>query len=175
MKAITIGELAKATGVGVETVRFYERKGLVKAPARKTSGYRQYPEETVERMRFIRRAQQVGFTLKEIKDLLALRDDADARRGDVRGKATAKIADIDAKVRDLLAMRESLVELLTSCEGDGPASECPIITALGDQELPESEVKHEYRESENQPAVRGVRGVDPPGVRRSAGGDAVGR
>lgn len=157
MKAITIGELAKATGVGVETVRFYERKGLVKAPARKTSGYRQYPEETVERMRFIRRAQQVGFTLKEIKDLLALRDDADARRGDVRGKATAKIADIDAKVRDLLAMRESLVELLTSCEGDGPASGCPIITALSDQGVQETEANHDHLEVEDQPAVRRVR------------------
>lgn len=175
MKAITIGELAKATGVGVETVRFYERKGLVTAPTRKTSGYRQYPEETVERMRFIRRAQQVGFTLKEIKDLLALRDDADARRGDVRGKAAAKIADIEAKVRDLLAMRESLVELLTSCEGDGPASECPIITALGDQGPQETEANHDHLESEDKPAVRGVRRVDPARVRHRAGGDTVGR
>jgi len=175
MKAITIGELAKATGVGVETVRFYERKGLVTAPARKTSGYRQYSEETVERMRFIRKAQQAGFTLKEIKDLLALREDADARRGDVRGKAAAKIADIDAKVRDLLAMRESLVELLTSCKGDGPASECPIITALSDQNLQETEANHDHLESEDQPAVRRVRGGDPARVRRRAGGDAVGR
>ena len=149
MRAISIGELAKATGVGVETVRFYERKGLVTAPARKTSGYRQYSEETVERMRFIRRAQQVGFTLKEIKDLLALREDADSRRGDVRDKAAAKIADMDAKVDDLLAMRESLVALLTSCEGDGPASECPIIAALGDQRQQEAEAIHEHGESED--------------------------
>lgn len=132
MRTISIGQLAKAAGVGVETVRFYERKGLLDAPARKQSGYRQYEDEAVERLRFIRQAQQVGFTLKEIGELLDLRDDPDARRVDVRARATAKIDDIDAKVRDLLAMRGSLVGLLESCEGDGPASGCPIITALGD-------------------------------------------
>jgi len=136
MRTISIGQLAKAAGVGVETVRFYERRGLLDVPARKDSGYRQYDDDAVERLRFIRRAQQVGFTLKEIQDLLALRDDPDARRADVRDRATGKVADIDAKVRDLLAMRESLVALLTSCEGDGPASGCPIITALGDQGRP---------------------------------------
>lgn len=136
MRTISIGMLAKAAGVGVETVRFYERKGLLDAPARKDSGYRQYDHEAVERLQFIRRAQQVGFTLKEIQDLLALRENPDARRADVRDRATAKVADIDSKVRDLLAMRESLVTLLTSCEGDGPASGCPIIAALGDQNRP---------------------------------------
>ncbi len=136
MRTIGIGQLAKAAGVGVETVRFYERKGLLDVPARKDSGYRQYDDDAVERLRLIRRAQQVGFTLKEIRDLLALRDDPDARRADVRDRATGKVADIDAKVRDLLAMRESLVAFLTSCEGDGPASGCPIIAALGDQGRP---------------------------------------
>ena len=131
MRTIRIGQLAKAAGVGVETVRFYERKGLLDVPARKDSGYRQYDHGAVERLKFIRRAQQVGFTLKEIHDLLGLRDDPDARRADVREKAGDKIAAIDAKVRDLLAMRESLTALLESCEGDGPASGCPIITALG--------------------------------------------
>lgn len=134
MRTISIGQLAKAVGVGVETVRFYERKGLLDAPARKDSGYRQYDDEAVERLRFIRRAQQVGFTLKEIQDLLGLRDDPDARRADIRDRAAGKIADIDAKVRDLLAMRESLVNLLESCEGDGPASGCPIITAFEDSD-----------------------------------------
>ncbi|VTU01460.1 family transcriptional regulator : MerR family transcriptional regulator OS=Candidatus Entotheonella sp. TSY2 GN=ETSY2_48225 PE=4 SV=1: MerR: MerR-DNA-bind [Gemmataceae bacterium] len=136
MRTISIGKLAKEAGIGVETVRFYERKGLLDAPNRKDSGYRQYDDEAVQRLRFIRRAQQVGFTLKEIQDLLALRDDPDARRADVRDRATGKVADIDAKVRDLLAMRESLVRLLTSCDGDGPASGCPIITALGDKNGP---------------------------------------
>jgi Cu(I)-responsive transcriptional regulator len=128
----TIGQLASATGVGVETVRFYERKGLLNAPARRLSGYREYDDEAVERLRFIRRAQQVGFTLKEIRELLALRADPDASRADVRGKAEVKIDDIDTKVRDLLAMRESLVTLLATCEGDGPAARCPIIAAFGD-------------------------------------------
>ncbi len=150
MRAISIGQLAKAAGVGVETVRFYERKGLLDAPARKGSGYRQYDDEAVERLRFIRQAQQVGFTLKEIQDLLALRDDPDARRADVRDRAAGKIADIDAKVRDLLAMRESLVGLLESCEGDGPASGCPIITAFEEPSRPElTGVRHDYVENEN--------------------------
>lgn len=136
MRAISIGQLAKAAGVGVETVRFYERKGLLDAPARKDSGYRQYDDDAVERLRFIRRAQEVGFTLEEIQDLLGLRNDPDARRADVRERAAGKIADINAKVRNLLAMRESLVSLLESCEGDGPASGCPIITAFGDHDRP---------------------------------------
>jgi Cu(I)-responsive transcriptional regulator len=136
MRTISIGQLAKAAGVGVETVRFYERKGLLDVPARRDSGYREYDDEAVERLRFIRRAQQVGFTLKEIQDLLGLRDDPDARRADVRERAAGKIADIDAKVRDLLAMRESLTGLLEACEGDGPASGCPIITAFEDQDRP---------------------------------------
>ncbi len=134
MKPFTIGHLAKAANVGVETVRFYERKGLLQTPERKNSAYRQYDRDAVDRLKFIRRAQQVGFTLKEIEDLLGLRDDPDARRADVRERATNKIADINAKVRDLLAMRESLTNLLSSCEGDGPASACPIITALQDHE-----------------------------------------
>jgi Hg(II)-responsive transcriptional regulator len=133
MRTISIGQLARAAGVGVETVRFYERKGLLDAPPRKESGYRQYDGDAVERLKFIRRAQMVGFTLKEIQDLLALRDDPDAKRADVRDWAAAKVADIDARVRDLLAMRASLVDLLETCEGDGPASDCPIITALGDE------------------------------------------
>ncbi len=130
MSAITTGELAKAAGVGVETVRFYERKGLLEAPSRKESGYRQYDSQAVERLKFIRTAQQVGFTLKEIRELLLLRDDPDARREDVRGMAREKVIDINSKIRDLRAMKASLVELLASCAGDGPASGCPIITKL---------------------------------------------
>ena len=153
MRTISIGQLAKAAGVGVETVRFYERKGLLDAPARKDSGYRQYDDDAVERLKFIRRAQQVGFTLKEIQDLLALRDDPDARRADVREKAGEKIAAIDAKVRDLLAMRESLAALLESCEGDGPAAGCPIITALGSADAPDlrhpTGEKHGHLETED--------------------------
>jgi MerR family copper efflux transcriptional regulator len=137
MRPITIGALSKAAGVGVETVRFYERKGLLRAPHRRTSGYRLYDQDAIERLRFIRRAKSIGFTLNEILELLTLCDDPSARRMDVRAQATRKIAEIDVKVSDLLAMRQSLDRLLNSCEGDGPASGCPIITALKDTELKE--------------------------------------
>lgn len=138
MRTISIGQLAKAAGVGVETVRFYERKGLLALPPRKDSGYRQYDDEAVARLRFIRRAQLVGFTLAEIRELLALRDDPSTGRADVRRRAAVKVADIDAKVAALLAMRASLTDLLSTCDGDGPASDCPILTTLdGRPTLPE--------------------------------------
>ena len=130
MQLLSIGQLAKTAGVGVETVRFYEREGLLEVPSRKQSGYRQYDDDAVEKLKFIRRAQQVGFTLKEIQELLSLRSNPHARRADVRVKASDRIADIDAKVRDLIAMRDSLVALLATCDGDGPAADCPIITAF---------------------------------------------
>ena len=105
MTALTVGQVAKRAGVGVETVRFYERKGLLDEPARRPSGYRQYDADTVAVLRFIRRAKELGFTLREIKGLLGLRLDAGATRADVRTQAAAKIADIDARLRDLQRMR----------------------------------------------------------------------
>src|SRR3954453_4804764 len=98
---MTIGQVARRAGVGVETVRFYEREGLLEEPARRASGYRQYPEDAVARLLLIRRAKELGFTLREIKDLLALRIDPGATRADVRKRAEAKIADIEARVRYL--------------------------------------------------------------------------
>ncbi len=127
---LTSGQVAKRAGVGVETLRFYEREGLLPEPARRASGYRQYPEGTVERVEFIRRAQLLGFQLKDIKELLALRDDPGADRQDVRAKAVAKLADIDQRIRDLEAMREALTQLVATCHGSGPAGCCPIITAI---------------------------------------------
>jgi DNA-binding transcriptional MerR regulator len=100
MKPFTIGEVARRAGVGVETVRFYERQGLLAEPDRKASGYRQYGAEAVSVLRFIRRAKQLGFTLKEIQGLLALRLDAAATRADVRRQARAKLADVEEKIRD---------------------------------------------------------------------------
>lgn len=129
---LTIGQLAKRAGVGVETIRFYEREGLLAAPGRLPSGYRQYPPEAVERVKFLRRAQRLGFTLKEAKDLLALRDDPDAGRGEVRVKATEKLADIDARIAELRTMRAELARVVEACAGDGPAAGCPIITAIED-------------------------------------------
>jgi Hg(II)-responsive transcriptional regulator len=130
MKPLTIGEVARRAGVGVETVRFYEREGLLEQPARRPSGYRQYGEEVVSRLRFIRRAKELGFSLKEITELLALRDDPDASRADVRRRAQAKVTDIGAKVRDLLRMKEALLTLTATCDGHGPVNGCPILEAL---------------------------------------------
>src|SRR5262245_14308151 len=98
MKLMTIGQVARQGGVGVETVRFYERRGLLQEPSRKESGYRHYGDETVSRLRFIRRAKELGFSLKEIGELLTLRIDPDTDSGDVKRRAEAKIADIDARI-----------------------------------------------------------------------------
>ncbi len=130
--ALTSGQLAKKCDVGVETLRFYEREGLLAPPARTGANYRQYPAEAVERVGFIRRAQLLGFQLKDIKELLALRDDPNADSGEVRGKAVAKLADIDQKIKDLEAMREELTRLVAACDGSGPAAHCPILTAIRD-------------------------------------------
>ena len=130
MKPLTIGQVARRAEVGVETVRFYERQGLLVEPPRKESGYRQYTEDVVARLRFIRRAKELGFTLKEIAELLALRLDPDTSCAEVKGRAKAKIDDIDAKIRDLQRMRQALDKLVASCKGRGPISACPILDAL---------------------------------------------
>jgi Hg(II)-responsive transcriptional regulator len=130
VKPLTIGQVARRAGVGVETVRFYERQGLLEEPARKASGYRQYDEEVVARLRFIRRAKELGFSLREISGLLALRHDPTATRADVRRRAEAKIADIEAKVRDLQRMRDALLQLTATCRGHGSVGTCPILEAL---------------------------------------------
>lgn len=130
--ALTSGQLAKKCNVGVETLRFYEREGLLAKPARTGSNYRQYPTEAAERVQFIRRAQLLGFQLKDIKELLALRDDPDAGSGDVREKAVAKLADIDQRIKDLEAMKGELTRLVAACSGTGPATDCPILTAIRD-------------------------------------------
>src|SRR3954454_19047552 len=130
MKPLTIGDVARRAGVGVETVRFYERRGLLAEPERRASGYRQYNQEAVAVLRFIRRAKELGFTLKEIKGLLGLRLDASATRDEVRGQARAKVGDIEAKIADLQRMRDVLLKLIKKCHGDGAASGCPILEAL---------------------------------------------
>lgn len=132
MQTMTIGQLAKQTGVGIETIRYYERRGLLPCPARKTSGYRQFGDEALARMQFIRRAQGVGFTLREIEALLRLRDDPRATRAEVRHEVAAKIEDIDAKIREMRRMRKELQAMLASCHGDGAADDCPIIEQLSD-------------------------------------------
>ena len=130
MKHLTIGQVAKRAGVGVETVRFYEREGLLEEPQRRPSGYRQFDEGIVARLRFIRRAKELGFTLKEIKELLSLKLDPSTTCAEVKERAEAKIADIEEKIRSLQRMKRALVKVTKSCSGSGPTSECPILDAM---------------------------------------------
>ena len=134
MRALTIGQVARRAGVGVETVRFYERQGLLAPPDRTASGYRQYEEDAVWRLRFIRRAKELGFTLNEIKELLSLRLDATTTCADVRSRAQAKIADIEGKIHTLQRMRETLVKLTEACARRGTTGQCPILEALDTKE-----------------------------------------
>lgn len=130
MKSLTIGRLAREAGVNLETVRYYERRGLLSKPPRSASGYRLFPAEAARRLRFIQRAQELGFSLGEIRELLSLRMSASARSRDVRKRAEAKIADIEAKIRSLDSMKRTLRKLTNSCEGCGPIAECPILESL---------------------------------------------
>ncbi len=134
MKSLTIGKVARQAEVGVETIRFYERERLLEEPPRSESGYRQYPKETISRLRFIRRAKELGFTLKEIKELLALRNEPGSTCEDIRIRAEAKIGDIEGKIQMLKRMKEALKKLTLACNGHSPVSECPILEAMEDDE-----------------------------------------
>ncbi len=130
MTCLTIGKVAQRAGVGIETVRFYEREGLIDKPPRGPSGYRNFPESVVSRLLFIKRAKELGFTLNEIKELLSLRLAPETTCAEVKQRANRKIADIKDKVRSLRRMEEALVKLTESCSGRGPADDCPILAAL---------------------------------------------
>ena len=134
-ETMTIGEVAKRSDVNIQTIRFYERKGLVLAAARSSSGYRQYTDEAVKRVRFIKHAQEIGFSLREVANLLSLQVVAESTCGDVKIQAEEKISDIDEKIRKLEAMKAALGKLVEKCDGLGPVSECPIIEALEDVEI----------------------------------------
>ena len=134
MEGLTTGKLAKECGVNVETIRYYERHGLLPKVPRTPSGYRKFADADVNRLRFIRRTQELGFTLKEVKELLAIRVKPGSSCGDVRRKAEAKIADFDQKVRHLQAIREALVRMKETCTGRGPLTNCSILEALNGQE-----------------------------------------
>ncbi|HHK60563.1 MAG TPA: MerR family transcriptional regulator [Desulfobacterales bacterium] len=129
-EGLTIGRLARQSGVGVETIRFYERQGLLPPPARTPANYRIYPEQDVRRLRFIRRAKALGFTLREIRELLDLRHRPDASKKEVRQRAEAKIADLDRRIEELARIRAALQHLVSACDGHGPATDCPILDAL---------------------------------------------
>lgn len=130
METVTIGQLARKAQVHVETVRYYERRGLFPQPLRRWSGYRQYSQDDLTRLQFIKHAQRLGFSLKEIAELLSLRVDPDTSCRDVKKRAETKIADIEVKIRTLEQMKKALSKLIASCRGRGPTSVCPILEAL---------------------------------------------
>lgn len=130
MNSLKTGQLAEQAGVNVETLRFYERQGLLPEPPRRPSGYREYPPDTVQRIRFIQRAKELGFTLREIKGLLELRVDPDTTCTQVRNRAAEKIADVKQKISDLKAIERALKKLMNTCRGTGPLGECPILKHL---------------------------------------------
>ena len=130
MKSLTIGHLAKEAGVNLETVRYYERRGLLPKPPRSASGYRLFPSDAARRLRFIRRAQELGFSLKEIRELLSLRVSRTTTSRDIRARAETRTADIDAKIKSLESIKRTLRKLTNLCEGCVPVAECPILESL---------------------------------------------
>lgn len=128
MAQLTVGKLAKAGGVGAETVRFYEKEGLMLEPERLESGYRVYDENSLIRLNFIQKAKNMGFTLRETREFLELSDSAEADCGDTCAKADEKIIDIELRIKDLTAMKKALTALRENCPGEGnPLSDCAIL------------------------------------------------
>jgi MerR family transcriptional regulator, copper efflux regulator len=128
-----IGNLANRTGVGVQTVRYYERRGLLPEPDRTGSGYREYDEQDLLRLRFILRAKGLGFTLTEIRDLLELRVSPDRTADDVRRVAREKVRDVESKIGDLEEIRVALSRVVDACHAHGPPETCALMYALGDE------------------------------------------
>ena len=133
MTGITISKAARDAGVGVETIRYYERKGLIEQPPKPLDGgYRRYSVETVERIRIIQQAQELGFSLREIDELLTLRADPDTDCAAVRARAEEKLEEIDGKLLKLERIRSALKRLIAACPGEGAVQTCSIIEALED-------------------------------------------
>ena len=131
MTDMTIGKAAGEAGVGIETIRFYERKGLIEQPPKPRSyGFRSYPRETIERIQFIRQAQDLGFSLREVEELLSLHANPSADCTDVREQTRAKLQEVDRKVARLQKIAAALKELIAACPGKGALRECSILTTL---------------------------------------------
>lgn len=130
MDALTPSALADAAGVNQQTIRYYERRGLIPEPPRTSSGYRMFPPDTLRRVRFIKQAQALGFTLKEIQSLLDLRVRPGVGCADIRQRTREKIEDIGEKITALRRMEAALTKLANRCRGRGPVEECPILDAL---------------------------------------------
>lgn len=132
---LTIGKVANSAGLAIDTVRYYEREGLVEKPSRSPAGYRHYRPDVIARLRFIRQAKELGFTLSEIRELLALKVAPGKSCADVRARAQAKIADVEQRIAQLDRMKRALARLAASCSGRGPTSECPILDALETRDI----------------------------------------
>lgn len=127
MKGLTIGKVAKEANVNIETVRYYERLGLISKPPRTESGYRQFPVEVVQRIKFIKRAQELGFTLLEVNKLLSVSDGKDYDCHDIQQFASKKLEEIEQKISDLEKIKSILYDLSKKCPGQGPLDKCPIL------------------------------------------------
>ena len=130
MSSFTIGEVAKRAGVGIDTVRYYERSHVLPKPERRPSGYRQYDGGDVQRLSFIRRAKELGFTLDEIRELLTLSTDRERGVRGIKARAATRVADLDARIREMQRVRRGLQVLIAACPGHGKLETCPILGAL---------------------------------------------
>lgn len=131
MSSFTIGEVARRAGVGIDTVRYYERSHLLPRAPRRASGYREYALSDVRRLRFIRRAKEIGFTLEEIRELLALSSDGERGVRGIKTGAQARLALVETRIRELQRVRRGLKTLIAACPGHGSLDHCPILAALG--------------------------------------------
>jgi MerR family copper efflux transcriptional regulator len=136
---LLISQLANEANVHVETIRYYERRGLLPAPLRRPSGYREYGPDSVARVRFIKSAQELGFSLVEIENLLALRINAGTSCDAVRKQAETKLAEINQKIQTLQRLQQALNQLVAACERGGPQGDCPILDALEHHSLLEGQ------------------------------------
>ena len=130
METIRIGRLAELTGVSVDTVRYYEREGLLPKPTRRASGYREYSQSDVERLRFVRRSKELGFTLSEIAELLSLTSDRHSDMKGVKQKAEERLLQVETKIAELGRVKRGLKKLIAACPGHGELDGCPIVAAL---------------------------------------------
>ncbi len=133
-RTLKIGQVAKAAGIGIDAVRFYERKGLIEEPRRRPSGYREYTPGVVLRLRFVKRAKELGFSLREIRELLSLKNEPRRGAAEVKRLANGKLADIKDKIATLQRMQEALEKLTRACSGRGSTIQCSILDALDEEE-----------------------------------------
>jgi Hg(II)-responsive transcriptional regulator len=127
---LTIGKVAKLSNVGVETIRYYEREGLIKQPRKQDRSFREYSKEAVQRVRFIKRAQELGFSLSDISDLLSLRVDGRTSCATVKRKAVSKISQVEEKIADLERIRSALTKIKAHCERQSAGDKCPVLESF---------------------------------------------